>query len=236
MINYYSYLLVLLLLSGIGMYAVLINEDMDNEIDNLLADNDRMALPYRRFPETVALLDNEICKVYYQKELRIADYLSHKYHNNRHLRVLAANMSLTRMRVWDKLCKGENDYIVGLFRMANRNLAETKQYATYAFHAIQAAGRPNSGFTVPHLMCIADTYYKKFSNSFNNSDYRQTAINNLRTLSDSWMPYLRIVMNLRSSDRITDCNAMNVTIDPLYGRRLSKQMALFDAFHALVKA
>ncbi|XP_054156112.1 uncharacterized protein LOC128954546 [Oppia nitens] len=218
------------------MCDLIINEDMDNEIDNLIADNDRMALPYRRAPETVKLFDNEICKVYYRKELRIADYLTHKYHNNRHLRVLAANMSLTRMRLWDKVCSGNNHYIVGLFRAANRNLDETKQYAIYAFHAIQSASHPNSGFTVPHLMCIADTYYEKYANSFNNTDYRQTAINILHTLSDSWMPYLRIVMKLRSSDRITNCNAINVTtVDPLYGRRLSKQMALFDAFNALVK-
>ncbi|XP_054156078.1 uncharacterized protein LOC128954515 [Oppia nitens] len=244
MINYYSYLLVMLLLSGTGMCDLIINEDMDNEIDNLLADNDRVALPYRRYPETVDVLENEICNVFYEKELKAADYLSHKFHYNRHLRVMAANISLTRIRIWDKYCNNDKTYIVNLLINANRLLAKTKEYVKYAFQVLQlASGGHNSGITIPDVICHSEKFYEKFSNSFNNTDYRQLSVKVSKELADSWMPYLKTVLKLKNNRLSTttttttsDCKPLNTTYDPTTTRiRVSKQMALFDTLDALMK-
>ncbi|XP_054156107.1 uncharacterized protein LOC128954542 [Oppia nitens] len=229
-------LLVLLLLSGTGMCEIIINEDVDNEIDNLIADNDRMALPYRRLPETKDILNFEICKVFYQKELKIADYLTHKFHYNRHLRVIAANISLTRMRLWSKYCDYDKDFLMNIFRSANRLLGETRKYTEYAFKAMQSVYRPNSGITVSHIMCISNNYYEKFANSFNNSAFRRISAETLEVFADAWMPYLKVSLNIKNKMITSDCNSLNTTYDPTAARhRVSKQMALFDALNVLIK-
>ncbi|XP_054156239.1 uncharacterized protein LOC128954663 [Oppia nitens] len=248
MINNYHYLVLLLsstvlllvLLSGTGMYAVLINEDLDNEIDNLLADNDRMALPYRRLPESLDSFQYEICNVFYQKELKIADYLSHKYHYNRHLRVMAANMSLTRMRIWDKYCKYDINFMINIFKTLNRLLIKTKEYTKYAFQVIQMASQPDSGITIPDIMCISDNYYDKLTNAFNQTDHRDLSIKINKDMSDAWMPYLSTVLNLNNNNnRLTtstsDCRPLNITYEPVVRPRVSRQMGLFDALNVLIK-
>ncbi|XP_054156077.1 uncharacterized protein LOC128954514 isoform X2 [Oppia nitens] len=227
------------------MCVVHINEDMDNEIDNMIADNDRVALPYRRLPESVDVFQNEICKVFYHKELKTADYLSHKFHYNRHLRVMATNISLTRIRIWDKYCNYNKTFIVNLMINTNRLLAKTKEYVKYAFQVLQlASGGHNSGITIPDVICHSEKFYEIFANSFNNSDYKQLTVKVSKQMADSWIPYLKTVLKLKNNNRLStttttttsDCKPLNTTYDPTTTRiRVSKQMALFDTLDALMK-
>ncbi|XP_054154903.1 uncharacterized protein LOC128953445 [Oppia nitens] len=239
----FNYLLILLsvnvwLFADTGVLCSIdgpINDDMDDEIDNLIADNDRMALPYRRLPESVDSLNFEICRVFFKKELKIADYLSHKFHYNRHLRVIAANISLTRMRLWDKYCDYDRNFLMNIFKSANRLLSETRKYTEYAFRALKSAINPIPGITVPEIMCISKNFYSKFANSFNNSEFRRISADTLIIIGDSWMPYLIKSLNITDTN---DCNSLNTTTtiyNPITSHRVSKQMALFDALDALIK-
>ncbi|XP_054156159.1 uncharacterized protein LOC128954582 [Oppia nitens] len=235
----YHYFLVLLSVNvwlDTGMCDHPINEDVDNEIDNLIADNDRMALPYRRLPESADRFTYEICKIFFQKELKIADYLTHKYHYNQHLRVIAANITLTRMRLLNKFCELDINFMINLFKVANKNLGETREYTHYAFQAYQRATQSHTALSIPQIMCVSKNYYEKYTNTFHNPEFRQISAESLTAMSDSWMPYLTTQLKLNNTLASSDCNSLNTTYDPKGPKfRVSRQMALFDVLDASLK-
>ncbi|XP_054156157.1 uncharacterized protein LOC128954580 [Oppia nitens] len=241
--NYYHYFLMLLSVNVIVLLSdptmctdEAVDENMDNEIDNLIADNDRMALPYRRLPESADGFRYEICKIFFQKELKIVDYLTHKYHYNQHLRVIAANITLTRMQLLNKFCELDINFVLSFFKSANNLLGKTREYTHYAFQAYQRAIQSETALSIPQIMCVSNNYYDKYTNSFNVSAFRQISAESLTALSNSWMPYLTTQLKLNSSLASSDCNSLNTTYDQKgYKYRVSKQMALFDVLDASLK-